>query len=502
LEKAVELVMEDGGWNSRCEPPWDEDELLRDTMPYGPARNAYQYAKKQLGAKSSIFDKYQSAFLPPPDADAEVAEAFRRADFHPMKKSETGPRWSMADVFQNMGKLFARAIHHDTIIEEWLPDQGLTIVRALRGTGKTVFLIDMAMHIACDMPWQGNATQKGWNILYFAGEDDYGAQEMMEAWCMKHGVRPSEGRFTFVPKIMRLLQEGDVEEALKLLRPLIKGPTIIILDTWQRAISGSDKNEGRDMQTAIDNAVYFAEQFGGPVMGAFHPPKQNANTTAGAAEQENSSHAIIHIAKASVGIKAVVERIKGERAGAELVFTLEKQQINKMTKHGKPRSSIYVNRIAGSESTANIVAGNKVIPTVAPGSLNWDRAVAWFMRGLVQLNYDIKSLKKLREAIKDICDHEHEDHAKGLLVKLKESGIESPRAWCSGSNHEIENMWNRHKGTGGFDLTPTLRFVPIKGKRADSIGFDFTNLVPAMMPEEDGGMDMPEEVDPLMKELL
>src|SRR5262249_4877058 len=154
-------------------------------------------------------------------------------------------------------------------------------------------------HLACDMDWHHLPTSRGWVVIYMAGEDEAGAVEMYRAWRNEHKRKPAFGRFIFIPQIVNLLDRGDVDAAYAGIKPYLAdyARVVVILDTWQRAISGADKNDSKGMSVAVHVAVDFAKRFNGPVVCAFHPPKGNLSTTAGAAEQEDMSHAIWNLAK-------------------------------------------------------------------------------------------------------------------------------------------------------------------------------------------------------------
>jgi hypothetical protein len=47
-------------------------------------------------------------------------------------------------------------------------------------------MVDMICHIASDTDWWGSDVEKGWTVVYIAGEDDAGVKERIEAWCVDH----------------------------------------------------------------------------------------------------------------------------------------------------------------------------------------------------------------------------------------------------------------------------------------------------------------------------
>jgi len=350
-EKAVELVMEEGGWNERCEPEWDHDEL---TAPAGPATNAYKYARQQPGIQGMDDNPFGMEGLTQEEIEAEGYEDAERQK----KKAD-----SIESLIFTGGAMFQRGKRREMIIPGWVPAHGVTGVLAARGTGKTAVMLDMALRISLDRDWHGNRVAPDWHVVYFCGEDDEGAEENARAWCNVHGVDEPPERFHFVDGIVNLLDAENVRAwSLALRKRLPEGArAVLFLDTWQRASGRGSQNDDYQMTTAVTHLEQMAEALRGPAVAAFHSPKSenkpgktNDNLTIlGSSVIENMTSAILTLSNEPGSMKKLeVTRQKGKGEGYFNWFRFEEietsEQIDPLSRE-KP-SGVVAIRIGGTKA--------------------------------------------------------------------------------------------------------------------------------------------------------
>lgn len=139
MEQCLALMLEPGGWNDRCAPPWEPHEIA-DIVSH-----AYQYGKDRAGAKGGgLMDLYDSG----DGEDGEDAPALpdQFADLRGI-------------TFRGAG-IFARKHRREMVIPEWLPAHGMTAALAKRGGGKGLPLAEPVM-----TPW-------GWKAIGDMKEGD------------------------------------------------------------------------------------------------------------------------------------------------------------------------------------------------------------------------------------------------------------------------------------------------------------------------------------------
>jgi len=448
---ALELLLEPDGWNERCVPSWDAEELAEKV------EHAYRYGKKAPGEKGGVMDLWSA---PSADAEDEVKKAMS-AGASVLEEVVTGfnPR-----IYTKEGDYESRPTR-ETIIREWLPAHGMTGILAVRGTGKTISMLDVGLHIACDMDWHGVPTKKGWTVVYLCGEDDVGTLEMREAWCRAYERRPEDSRFIFAEGMPRLT---DVDDCVRWLELIIKhtgsSRVVVIFDTFQRGISGTDKNEGDQMQTAIEHVEKICKKLGGPSICAFHPPKHNSETIAGAGEIENSSTALWRLSAEANGLKLQVTRIKGERAGSAHLLAMKEIKVAEDDGFGKPRNSVYFTRIGGaggaSDDSAMIAAREFGLAVEKLDAMREDVEYGGEAgKGRFTLNSLAARMKKLTDADQN-APGKCGEWAKSIVNSLKRVGLD---VMVLGDEEKLKSYTNSYLASG-IDLLNGNRVVFIRGE--------------------------------------
>lgn len=341
-ETALELLTEDGGWNDRCDPPWDLDELKVKI------ENAYKYAKRQPGNKGGTL--LELAFEAGQD-DEFTADSIMPKGMFDEKGEVLPPPPMKSDFSKFMGHLFNANefmnldIEYNFVVDGWVPDAGYTAMLAKRGGGKTTAIVDMMCHVACDMDWWGTAVEHGYSVVYISGEDTPGVKARLQAWCMKHlkkEAMPDPNRFMIFDMAVNLLDAGEMQAYADFINQQTKHlrKIIFVIDTWQRMTTFSKgQSDEEDMQRAVRHLEALSKAFKGPSIIAVHPPAGNALKVSGSMVIENNSQAIIHIGDAEAGIRNVFTgRVKGAPEGLTKRMKIVSQQISGFTKRGRRMS--------------------------------------------------------------------------------------------------------------------------------------------------------------------
>lgn len=349
--KALELIMEPGGWNERCQPLWTEGELRRH---HSPLDNAYHYAQNRPGSRApdllmgmaeraGLLDGYEVFDPESPDGlqlDLETEGVFSK------HKAISGKEGLEKILFVDDAAVDGEVIQ-DFIIPDWLVTTGFTALLAERGTGKTVTMVDMALRLACDMDWHGIRMDSDWAVVYICGEDDIGARMHMKSWCQLHGVKPMDNRLFFMAGTCDLTKPDNVIEWGKFLRGKIGDRrAVVFVDTWQRASASASQSDDTQMQLAVHSAEWLARHLGGPAVVAAHPPKNAKDMTVmGSSIIENSTTAIWQLTKETNGYKVRVSRIKGAPENSDATFQTKKIEL--LRHDGSPWVDRYERRVTG-----------------------------------------------------------------------------------------------------------------------------------------------------------
>jgi len=331
-DMCVELLLEPGGWNDKCDPPWSIEELKIKSY------NAYQYGNQRPGSKGGIMDLMDGV------------------DVQDVSELQDERYKALQEIAFPGFDITRRNKRRESIIPYWLPAHGMVINLARRSWGKSVTMVDMALRIACDMDWHGLPVQEGRKVIYICGEDDEGLEEQIRAWCQYHGRVPTKDRFITFAGTVNLLSGNDVELWTRFLLDtwVDHANCIVFVDTWQRATSRGKQNDDSEMQTAVSNIEAMAKSLRGPAVVAFHPPKHDTTVVMGSSVIENSSVAIWQGSDSTVGKKLEVTRIKGKGFGNYKTFRFDEVELGEEDEFGNERTGVVPTMVAGSGLTKEV----------------------------------------------------------------------------------------------------------------------------------------------------
>ena len=250
-----------------------------------------------------------------------------------------------------VSEFLKRDLKINALLPGVIPAFGVTAVNARRGTGKSVFMEDLCMRIACEMPWNGIQPAEGWACVYLCGEDDNGLQRNIKAWDAHHGTSAVDGRLFIGTDVPNLMDAEDVKTWAELLKERVGDrPCAIFIDTWQRATSYASQNDDKEMQKAVHMAEALARFLNGCAIIAFHPPKGRSDTINGSMVIENSTSCILEITgEKGKRRKVEVARIKGPGEGKSFDFHIHEVPINMHDTSGNQLTGVVALYGDGSE---------------------------------------------------------------------------------------------------------------------------------------------------------
>lgn len=331
--KCVDLMFS-SGWNDKCSPSWNYEDLE------SVVDNSYRYGQNRPGSKAD----FMGMALEDGMYDSMMADI---ADYEQKALDDT----DSSILLYSLNEWVNRGMRREYIVPGWLPAHGFTAMNAKRGTGKSTIFLDLALRIAHDMDWHGIPIKEGYAVVYLCGEDDEGLELNTVGWLHKHGMESVCDRIVFADGTPDLMSADNVKRWYEQISKKVKGrKAVVFLDTWQRATSRAGQNKDEDMQLCVHHAEKLAESLGGPLLGAFHPPKHNEHTILGHSIIENTTSAIWQAIQAPEGIKVEVTRIKGEGVGNYGLFHFEQMILDETDDFGKNRSAIIPLRVGGSDT--------------------------------------------------------------------------------------------------------------------------------------------------------
>lgn len=131
-----------------------------------------------------------------------------------------------------------------------LPQAEMGVVYGESGSGKSFFVLDMLMAIACGTSWRGKKVKQG-PVAYICAEGAGGFRTRLTAYAQHNGIDLATIPFYILGDAPNLMEKADVKDVLLALQALPGIPAVIAVDTWAQVTAGANENSGEDMGRAL-----------------------------------------------------------------------------------------------------------------------------------------------------------------------------------------------------------------------------------------------------------
>lgn len=342
----AEPLFGDESWNDTCQPSWAYDDL------FAKVHNAYTYAGRPIGSKA---DMLAMVGEPPAGADPTELKPGESYSAVPQPEEQEDPeRIKIRNSLFWGDEFMRRNYDFDALIPGWLLADGVNQLLGKRGSGKSTVMVDWAMSLVTETPWNETPVAKDWSVVYLCGEDEKGANRFMQAWCFAHGIDFPHDRIVVAEAVPNLTDPHSVRIWAEELKAKFGGDgtqrIAVFLDTWQRGTAGADQNDNQAMSLAMKNAELLAKHLNGCMIVSCHPPKHDEGTIAGSAILENEGVAIIQLTSEAGNRRLDVIRIKGDSDRRYMTFFPHEIGLGIFDQNGNEIVSVYADRTGGSGS--------------------------------------------------------------------------------------------------------------------------------------------------------
>jgi hypothetical protein len=246
---AFELLWEH--WNPHCQPPWDEWEL--ETI----IRNAAEYGEDTEGGVKGF------------QANADAFAGFEGKEFEPPMPPARRDRISFLHEY-------ADNVQDPTwLIPGLLPAHGIGMMFGESGSYKSFLALDMALSLSFGIPGQWGAPPVKNDVLFLAGEGPVAtAKKRWPAWMEKQGIEfRNDHRFFISPEVPLYTDSVAWENVKGDLAELKAKPSLIVIDTLSRLLTGLDENSAKDASMITKFMEQLARYFECCVLAIHHTGK-------------------------------------------------------------------------------------------------------------------------------------------------------------------------------------------------------------------------------------
>ena len=195
------------------------------------------------------------------------------------------------------------------------------------GSGKSVFLQDLGLHIAAGRDWHGRKVKRG-AVVYVALERKKLVERRAMAFRKKHGIQNlpfaivggvhdfrNPATPTFIADICKQVEKLTGESIV-----------LIIIDTLSRALAGGDENSPKDMGAIVTATAAMQEGTSAHVMWVHHMP-HDGDRMRGHGALLGAMDTTLHVVKSADGRTATVIKANDSEEGECVAFDLESVQI-------------------------------------------------------------------------------------------------------------------------------------------------------------------------------
>jgi CRP-like cAMP-binding protein len=146
------------------------------------------------------------------------------------------------------------------------------------GSYKSFVALDLACSIGAGVPFCGRSVQQG-SVVFVCAEGASGMRQRLAAWKQARGVSGSVN-VHFMPSACYLTEPQDVRGLLAAVRSCRVNPVLIVLDTLNRNMKGSENDPG-DMSRFIAGCDFLRGELGAAVLAVHHTGHDGKATNRG-----------------------------------------------------------------------------------------------------------------------------------------------------------------------------------------------------------------------------
>lgn len=241
-------------WNPHCQPPWDDWELervVRNASEYGEdtGKGAKGFQSNADAFAGFVASTPQTSDTPPPDRPRD-----KLMWLHDYADSVEDPTWLIPNV---------------------LPARGTGMMFGASGTYKSFLTLDMALCLAYGRPGQWGAPPVKNDVLFLAGEGPVAtAKKRWPAWLEWQGVENREGHRIILKNRVPFYHDTEAWEHVKLdLAEMGAKPSLIVVDTLSRLLTGMDENSTKDATMVVGFMEALAHHYECFVLAVHHTGK-------------------------------------------------------------------------------------------------------------------------------------------------------------------------------------------------------------------------------------
>lgn len=208
------------------------------------------------------------------------------------------------------------------MVKKVLPKADIGAVFGESGSGKSFFVLDLALAIASGRDWRGHKTTPG-RVLYIAAEGAGGMVRRLQALAQHHGVELEGLALDVLGDAPNFLERQDIGDLLEAIKASGRYD-LVVVDTLAQVTPGANENSGEDMGRALAHCKALRQRTGAMVLLVAHAGKDTAKGLRGWSGIKGALDVEICVERSDDYRAATITKMKdGEGEGTEYPFTLQ-----------------------------------------------------------------------------------------------------------------------------------------------------------------------------------
>jgi hypothetical protein len=226
-------------------------------------------------------------------------------------------------------------------IKGFIQEHTMMMLFAAPAVGKSLLAVDMACCIATGKDWLGKKTKQG-AVAIIAGEGTEGIKKRVQAWQIENGT-PLSGAPLFVSQSAETLDTPEgLSQTILSLESLPQKPTLVVLDTLARTISG-DENSQQSMGAYVQACDWIKQTYKCTVMIVHHVGVADQSRGRGSSALPAACDTIYRLTNDDADIRLLTcEKFKDAEKPTPLEFELKSVDLGYTDEDGQDQTSVVL----------------------------------------------------------------------------------------------------------------------------------------------------------------
>lgn len=199
-----------------------------------------------------------------------------------------------------------------------LPRATLCVIYGAPSSGKTFFALDLGCAVARGVPWRGAKVRQG-TVAYVAAEDAHGVRMRARAYAQAHNIESMP--FYVLDASPNFRDFADMTQVAKAVVAL-GDVSLIVVDTWARALAGGDENSAKDVGEAVSLCAKLHRATGATVVLVHHSGKDSTKGARGSTALLGAVDCEIEVSRCDDEREAGITKMKNGVDGTRFAFRL------------------------------------------------------------------------------------------------------------------------------------------------------------------------------------